>query len=108
MVLEDVWKTTYLSLRPWPHPLWEWSVHLAKSIHHYHDGIKSPWRGQTHHEIHGHTLSHGPFDALPSSLIDSLEGLTMWKCRRSWNLESLPTSNTKRGERGVLEVPGLD
>ncbi len=21
-----VWKTTYLSLGPWPHPLWEWSV----------------------------------------------------------------------------------
>ncbi len=47
-------------------------------------------------------------DALPSSLVDPLEGLTMWKCERSWNLELLPTSSTKGGERGVLEVPGLD
>jgi len=26
----------------------------------------------------------------------------------SWNLEPLPTSSTKKGKRGVLEVPGLD
>jgi len=47
-------------------------------------------------------------DALPSSLVDPLEGLTMWKCERSWNLKPLPTSSTKGGERGVLEVSGLD
>jgi hypothetical protein len=48
------------------------------------------------------------FDVLPSSLIDPLRGLTMWKCGRSWNLVLLPTSSTKGGKRGVLEVPGLD
>jgi hypothetical protein len=47
-------------------------------------------------------------DALPSSLLDPFEGPSMWKCERSWNLGPLPTSSTKRGERGVLEVPGLD
>jgi hypothetical protein len=47
-------------------------------------------------------------DALPSSLIDPLGGLTMSKCGRSWNLVLLPTSSTKGGKRGVLEVPGLD
>ncbi len=30
--------------------------HLAKLIHCHHDRIKSPRWGQTHHEIHGHTL----------------------------------------------------
>ncbi len=30
--------------------------HLVKSIHHHHDGIKTPWWGQTYHEIHGHTF----------------------------------------------------
>jgi hypothetical protein len=48
------------------------------------------------------------FDTLPSSLVNPLEGLTTWKCGRSWNLEPLPTSSTKGGKRGVLEVPGLD
>ncbi len=47
-------------------------------------------------------------DVLPSSLIDPLEGLTMWKYGKNWNLEPLPTSSTKGGERGVLEVSGLD
>jgi hypothetical protein len=28
--------------------------HLAKSIHHHHDGIKAPWWGQAYYEIHGH------------------------------------------------------
>jgi hypothetical protein len=32
----------------------------------------------------------------------------MQKCERSWDLEALPTFGTKGGERGVLEVPGLD
>jgi hypothetical protein len=48
------------------------------------------------------------YDVFPSSLADPLEGLTMWKCGRSWNLKLFPTSSTKGGERGVLEVPGLD
>jgi hypothetical protein len=48
-------------------------------------------------------------NALPSSLIDPLEGLTMWRCGRSWNLGPFPISSTKGGgKRGVLEVPGLD
>jgi hypothetical protein len=47
-------------------------------------------------------------DALPSSLVDPLEGLTKWKCGRSWNLEPLLTSSTKRGKRGVLEVSRLN
>ncbi len=48
------------------------------------------------------------FDALLSSLLDPLEGLSMLKCGRSWNLGPLPTSNTKGGERDVLKVLGLD
>jgi hypothetical protein len=32
----------------------------------------------------------------------------MLKSGSSWNLVSLPTSNTKGGERGVLKAPGLD
>jgi hypothetical protein len=47
-------------------------------------------------------------DVLPSSLLNPLEGPSMWKCRRSWNLGPLPTSSTKGAERGVLEVSGLD
>jgi len=47
-------------------------------------------------------------NALPSSMEDPLEGLTMWKCGRSWNLKPLPISSTKGGERGMLKVPGLD
>ncbi len=47
-------------------------------------------------------------DAPPSSLLDPLEGPTMWKCESSWNLVPFPTSSTKGGERGVLKVPGLD
>jgi hypothetical protein len=31
----------------------------------------------------------------------------MWKCGRSWNLVPLPTSNTKGGKRGMLEVPRM-
>jgi hypothetical protein len=46
-------------------------------------------------------------DALPSSLVDPLEGLTIWRCGRSWNLEPLPTSSIKGGKRGMLEVPGI-
>ncbi len=30
--------------------------HLAKSIHHHHDGVKGLWWGQAYHEIHGHTF----------------------------------------------------
>jgi hypothetical protein len=30
----------------------------------------------------------------------------MRQCGRSWNLEHDPTSSTRGGERGVLEVPG--
>jgi len=45
------------------------------------------------------------YDALLSSLVDPLRGLTMWKCGRSWNLEPFPTSSIKGVERGVLEVP---
>ncbi len=48
------------------------------------------------------------YDALPSSLMDPLEGPTMWKGGRSWNLESLSTFSTRGGKRGVLEVSGLD
>ncbi len=47
-------------------------------------------------------------EALLSSLLDPLEGLNMLKCARSWNLGPLPTSSAKGGERGVLEVMGLD
>ncbi len=48
------------------------------------------------------------FDALPSSLVDPLEGLTMGKCGKSWNLGPFPTSSTKGGKRGMLEILGLD
>jgi len=47
-------------------------------------------------------------NTLPSSLIDPLGGLTMWKCGRNWNLVLLPNSSTKGGKRGMLEVPRLD
>jgi hypothetical protein len=47
-------------------------------------------------------------NALLSPLLNPLEGPTMWKCGKSWDLEALLTSSTKGGERGVLEVPGLD
>jgi hypothetical protein len=31
--------------------------HLAESIYHHRDAIKSPWWGQAYHEIHGHTFA---------------------------------------------------
>ncbi len=42
----------------------------------------------------------------PKFLVDPLEGPSMRQCGRSWNLEHDPTSSTRGGERGVLEVPG--
>jgi hypothetical protein len=46
-------------------------------------------------------------DALLSSLLNPLEGPSVW-IAEIWNLEALPTSSTKGGKRGVLEVLGLD
>ncbi len=72
------------------------------------DNTRAKWHGKVYEEMvlgwHASTF----FYALPSSLVDPFEGLTMWKCGKSWNLEPLSTSSTKGGERGVLEVPGLD
>jgi len=47
-------------------------------------------------------------DVPPSSLLDPKKGLTMLKKGSSWNLVPFPTSSTKRGERGMLKVSGLD
>jgi hypothetical protein len=47
-------------------------------------------------------------DAFLSSLLDPLEGPSVLKCETSWNLGPPPTSSIKGGERGVLEVSGLD
>ncbi len=47
-------------------------------------------------------------NTLPSSFLDPLEGPSMLNCGKL-ELEGLhPTSNTKRGKRGVLEVSGFD
>jgi len=46
-------------------------------------------------------------DAPPSPLLDSKEPNYV-KGENKWDLVPLPTSSTKGGERGVLEVPGLD
>jgi hypothetical protein len=47
-------------------------------------------------------------DALLSPLLDPLAGLSVLKLQKDGTWESLPTSSTKGGKRGVLEVPGLD
>jgi hypothetical protein len=47
-------------------------------------------------------------DAFLSSLLDPFEGPSVLKCGRSWNLGPLPTSSTKGGERGLLEIQRLD
>jgi hypothetical protein len=44
----------------------------------------------------------------PKFLIRPKMGPTMLKSGSSWNLVSLPASNTKGGERGMLKAPGLD
>ncbi len=46
-------------------------------------------------------------DALLSSLLDPLKGQGMLNYRKL-ELEAAPTSSTKGGKRGVLEVLGLD
>ncbi len=57
-------------------------------------------------ETHVFVLApHGSCRA-PKFLVDPLEGPNMQQCGRSWNLEHDPTSSTRGGERGVLEVPG--
>ncbi len=44
----------------------------------------------------------------PKFLVRFKVGPTMLKSGSGWNLLSLPASNTKGGERGVLKAPGLD
>jgi len=46
-------------------------------------------------------------DVPPSPLLDSKEPNYV-KGESRWDLVSLPTSSTKGGERGVLQVLGLD
>jgi hypothetical protein len=48
-----------------------------------------------------------PSDVPPSPLLDSKEPNYV-KGGSRWDLVPLPTFSTKGGERGVLEVPGLD
>ncbi len=47
-------------------------------------------------------------NALPSSCLDPLEGPSMLNCRKLELEGPHPTSSTKGGKRGVLEVPRFD
>ncbi len=44
----------------------------------------------------------------PKFFVKPKKGPTMLKNGSSWNLVSLPASNTKGGERDVLKASGLD
>jgi hypothetical protein len=44
----------------------------------------------------------------PKFLVRTKKGPTMLKNGSSWNLVPLPASNSKGGERGVLNAPRLD
>jgi hypothetical protein len=48
------------------------------------------------------------YDVPASSLLDPKKGLTMLKSESSWNFMSLPASNIKGDERGVLKALGLN
>jgi hypothetical protein len=50
----------------------------------------------------------GSFPHTPKFLVRPKKGPIMLKSGNSWNLVSLPASNTKGGERAVLKAPGLD
>jgi hypothetical protein len=56
--------------------------------------------------IEGHNILVS--DTLPSSFLDPLEGPSMLNCGKLELKGPHPTSSTKGGKRGVLEVSGFD
>jgi len=65
------------------------------------------WDAMKRTHVLGCSWHEQPTDAPPSPLLDSKEPNYV-KGGSRWDLVLLPTSNTKGGERGVLEVPGVD
>ncbi len=73
-----------------------------------HEGGRGNFRGRGSHGGRGgsHRGQQPNSVMCPKFLVRPKKGSTMLKSESSWN--SLPISNTKGGERGVLKVPRLD
>jgi hypothetical protein len=52
------------------------------------------------------TLSSDTTWRAPKFLVEPTWGSNYVECEKGWNLEPLPTSSIRGGERGMLEVSG--